>query len=144
MRKIKDYFKIEELVSKQVLLKYGEKRCWFFFDPRILELLLWVRVEINNPITINNWSFGGFFSQRGLRENTCSIVMSKNINNQIYLSAHVLGMAFDFDVKGMSAEQVRKWLKDNKENAPHSFRLEEKVNWVHIDVMTDKFDTFNP
>jgi len=142
--KLKEYFKIEELVSKQVLWKYGEERSWLFFDPRLLELLLWVRVTLNKPITVNNWSFGGAFSQRGLRENTCNIVKSKVLNNQTYLSAHVLGMAVDFDVKGMTAQEVRDWLKDKKDNAPYPFRYENKVNWVHLDVMTDKFDTFNP
>ena len=112
--KLKEYFKIEELVSKQVLWKYGEERSWLFFDPRLLELLLWVRVTLNKPITVNNWSFGGAFSQRGLRENTCNIVKSKVLNNQTYLSAHVLGMAVDFDVKGMTAQEVRDWLKDKK------------------------------
>jgi hypothetical protein len=39
-------------------------------------------------------------------------------------------MIGDFDVKGIVAEDVRKWIKDNQILLPHPIRLEEDVNWV--------------
>ena len=47
------------------------------------------------------------------------------------------GTAVDFDVQGMSAEEVRKWIERNKVLLPYPIRLEEGVNWVHLDMRND-------
>ena len=86
---------------------------------------------------INTWSSGGKFSQRGLRCNICDLVKSKTLSNRLYLSAHMQGTAVDFDVQGMSAEEVRKWIERNKVLLPYPIRLEEGVNWVHLDMRND-------
>ncbi len=130
--KLKRYFSIKELVSEAVYLKYGET-AWQFFDVRLLETLLFIREELDLPITINNWHLGGQFEQRGFRENTCDLVYIKTLNDAIYCSAHVTGQAIDFDVKVMSAEAVRKWLIENQDLLPHNIRLEYGINWVHLD-----------
>ena len=96
---IKKYFKIEELVDKTVFEKYGES-AWKFIDKDLLACLLVVREGIGFPMTINNWKWGGNFSQRGLRHNMSSLVKNKT---KLYLSAHIFGKAVDFDVQGMSA-----------------------------------------
>jgi len=132
MKKCK-HFKIYELVSKQVYEKYGETS-WQFFDPRLLMTIDWIRERLNKSITINNWEWGGGFSQRGLRENTSEIVRDKTNRDLIYLSGHVLGMAVDFDVEGMTAQEVRDWLEENKDELPYAIRLEKDVIWVHLDV----------
>tara|TARA_R110000803_G_scaffold44651_1_gene94444 strand:+ start:274 stop:750 length:477 start_codon:yes stop_codon:yes gene_type:complete len=138
---IKEYFCIEEFVSKPVFDKYGEK-AWQFLSIRMLHTMLIIRKELGLSITINNWKWGGKFSQRGLRENTSQIVMGKNRLGKIYLSAHVLGRAVDFDVKGMEAYKVRLWLKDNYDKLPYSIRLENEMNgkqisWVHLDTYSN-------
>lgn len=139
-----EYFKIEELVSPAVLNKYGEDMSWSFFDQKLLINLEWIRRELDRPITVNTWHVGGRFSQRGLRENTSQIVYDKTVRNKTYLSAHVLGKGVDLDVKGMTAQEVRSWLVSNRHRVPYPFRLEEGVDWVHLDVMTYKFKTFKP
>lgn len=35
---------------------------------------------------------------------------------------------------GMRAETVREWIKQHKNEAPYPFRVENDVNWMHIDV----------
>jgi heat shock protein HspQ len=35
----------------------------------------------------------------------------------------------------MDAEEVRRWIHDNKDTLPHNIRLEKDVPWVHIDVI---------
>jgi hypothetical protein len=133
---IKDYFKIEELVSPAVLSRYGEKASWSFFDPRLLANLIWIRRTRGNRIRIN----AGSSQQRGLRENTCRIVKSKTDRNQLYLSQHVLGSGVDFnETNGDSAEVIRNWIEENQAKLPYKCRLEWKKNgapisWVHIDV----------
>lgn len=135
---IKDYFNIKELVCPHVYDKFGEY-AWQFFDPRLLDTLLVIREKIGKPIVVNNWAVGGDFSQRGLRCNICALVKEKTALEKLYMSAHNQGMAVDFDVTGMKAEEVRKWIKGNQIFLPYPIRLEEGVNWVHLDVRSDGF-----
>jgi len=139
---IKKYFTIQEFVSKKVYKKHGE-RAWKFICPRLLHTLLVIRIMIDKPITINNWHVGGKFSQRGLRSNLSSIFMSKFKKGRMYLSAHVLGRAVDFDVAGMTAPEVRQWLKGAYKHLPYKIRLEnemkgKQINWVHLDMFWEK------
>lgn len=133
IERIKKYFEIEELVCKHVYDKFGDD-AWKFFDPRLLETLLWIREKLGKPIYVNNWQIGGDLSQRGLRCNRCALVKEKTRLEKVYMSAHIQGMGIDFDVKGMSALQVRNWLKEHQEELPHAIRTEADVNWIHFDV----------
>lgn len=139
---IKKYFKIQEFVNKATFKKYGESS-WQFLCPRLLHTMLIIRKEINKPITINTWFNGGRFSQRGLRTNIGQIVKSKTLKGRMYLSAHVMGKAVDFDVKGLSSEEVRDWISLNSEKIPYKIRLEQNmkgnpISWVHLDVFYNK------
>lgn len=136
MATIKDYFDIRELTCPHVYDKFREY-AWNFFDPRLLDTLLVIREKIGKPIYVNNWDMGGNFTQRGFRCNICPLVKEKTALEKLYITAHNQGMGVDFDVKGMSAEEVRKWIVDNKIFLPHPIRLESDVNWVHLDVRTD-------
>ena len=135
---LKKYFNIHELVSPKVYNKMGSG-AWCLFDTDALETLLFIRENLGKSITINNWFWGGKFKQRGFRENTSSIVSKKTEKDVVYLSGHVIGKAFDFDVKGMEAEEVRDWLKEKASELPCKIRLEHKkngepINWVHLDT----------
>ena len=136
MATIKDYFDIRELTCPHVYDKFREY-AWNFFDHRLLDTLLVIREKIGKPIYVNNWDMGGNFTQRGFRCNICPLVKEKTALEKLYVTAHNQGMGVDFDVKGMSAEEVRKWIVDNKIFLPHPIRLESDVNWVHLDVRTD-------
>lgn len=133
---IKKYFGIKELVCRHVYNKHGEN-AWAFFDPRLLETLLWIREHIGKPIIVNNWSSGGTYTQRGLRCNLCELVRSKTNSQTLYMSAHIQGTAVDFDVVGMTAAKVRMWLFAHASELPHPIRIEAAVSWVHLDVRTD-------
>lgn len=124
------YFTLKEVVSPTVIEKRKEK-AWAVFDIRLLDVMVWVREGIGKPITINH----GTSVQRGFRENICQIVKDKTAQGILYVSGHPLGKAFDFDVKGMKAEDVRKWIREHIDECPWPIRLEKKVSWVHIDVM---------
>lgn len=130
MKTIKDYFSIKELVCKDVADKWGDV-AWNFFDPRLLETILFIRGNLGKPMTINNWASGGTFSQRGFRCNLCDLVKGKKT---LYCSSHMRGQGVDFDVKGMSAEAARQWIINNAFRFPYPIRLEKDVNWVHLDV----------
>lgn len=130
------YFEVQELVCPHVYNKWKHNPdfIWNFFDPRLLKTLDYLREKLNKPITANNWSVGGNFSQRGLRCNMCDIVRSKTNSSQIYVSSHILGRACDFDVKGMTAQEVRNWIISHSSELPYPLSLEDKVSWVHIDM----------
>ena len=130
INELKNYFDVTELVCPHVYNRFKDSS-WYFFDKDLLEVLLWLRKTIDKPITVNNWKNGGQFSQRGIRCNCCQLVKSKS---QTYMSAHILGKGVDLDVKGMTAEQTRQWIKEHKDELPHNIRLEKGVNWVHLDV----------
>lgn len=136
--RIKKYFQIHELVDEDVYNKWRES-AWKFIDDKLIETLLVIREGLDKPMTINNWKWGGNFSQRGLRHNRSPLVIGKK---GVYLSAHMLGKAADFDVKGMTAEEVREWIEENEDMFPHKVRLEHKlkgkiIGWCHIDVYDD-------
>ena len=50
------------------------------------------------------------------------------------MSSHILGKACDFDVKDMTSLEVRSWIISHANELPFSLSLEDKVNWVHIDM----------
>lgn len=135
---LKKYFKIQEFVDKATYDKWGEN-AWNFFDDRLLETILVLRRDILKvPLVINDWSWGGKNSQRGLRTNLSPLVKAKTDAGVLYLSAHLRGCAVDFVSSKMTAEQMRTLIKANVSKLPYFIRLEvgEKVTWVHVDTMT--------
>lgn len=134
---LKKYFDIRELVCRDVYKAFGEK-AWQFFDLQFLEMLLITRRDINTEgMIVNNWHVGKSYSQRGLRCNICDISEEKTKAGQIYMSAHCNGAALDYDVPGLTAQQVRQRVLYNSDKFPFKIRLEGGVNWVHQDIYDD-------
>ncbi len=139
-------FDIKELVCPDVYERDGEV-AWRYFRPVLIDFLDWFRENINKPVYINNWQWGGNKTQRGYRCNLCPIVASKK---KLYVSAHMLGAAVDFNVQDMSPNEVRKWLKENiheffNDNRQYKrkCRLEsagKAPTWVHIDFYDHNAD----
>ena len=107
-------------------------QAWQFLDPRLIITIDWIRKQLDKPIEINNYHWGGKDTQSGLRCNICNLVKSKTDKGQVYMSAHNEGQAVDFSVEGMTAEAVRNWLVT--QDLPYPIRLEAGVDWVHLDV----------
>ena len=107
---LKNHFNIKELVCPHCYDKFNDKS-WQFLSTEILSVLYTLRYEIFKcPIVINTWAMKGTLSQRGLRCNRCSLVKDKKT---VYLSAHQLGKALDFNVEGYTTEEVYQKIKDN-------------------------------
>ena len=142
IKELKKYFKIYELVGPQTYKKHGE-RAWRFFSTDALLMLLITRENLKRPMTINNWFWGGPFSQRGLRTNIQNLFRQITKSFKLYLSGHVLGEAFDFDVEEMTAEEVRQWVLENQHRYPSKIRMEhlkngKPINWVHMDAIQEE------
>lgn len=134
IKELGSYFDLQELVGPK---EYGRDKnlCWRYFRTELLHTLLVVRRDIlKTPMTVNNWNAGGSFFQRGFRSNISDIVKKKTIAGDLYISAHALGCAVDFDAKSMSAEEARSKIISNKNLLPYPIRLEKGVTWVHLDT----------
>lgn len=122
------YFKIQELVDPVTYELMGENS-WSLFDTTLLSTLDRLRDRYKVPITINNWHNKppNPFKYRGFRPSDCDVGAKR--------SMHRVGKAVDFDVYGMTAEQVRRDLLANQEHLDIMFinRIETGVSWVHID-----------
>lgn len=129
---LKGNFKIQELVCPHCYKKFGDES-WQFLSTEILSVLYTLRYEIFNcPITVNTWAMKGTLSQRGLRCNRCSLVKDKKT---VYLSAHQLGKALDFNVEGYTTEEAYQKIKDNIDKFEYPIRIEvNTTTWAHIDV----------
>lgn len=128
IRELHKYFQVSELVCEHTHSKWGE-RSWQFLDTDYLHALLIIRRDILQLPMRCNYSGA---NQRGLRCNMCELVKEKTKN---YLSSHILGKAGDFSVKGLTAQEARERIKNNAHLLPCNIRLEDKVTWLHFDVL---------
>ncbi len=124
------YFDVRELVCRHVWGRFGNGS-WDFFDTDLLKALLWLRLLVGRPVYVNNWVSGGVYDERGLRCNMCGTVRGKG---WCYMSMHIFGKAVDCTVDGMDAWSVRSLIMENADSLPCGIRLEDGVNWVHLDV----------
>lgn len=145
MALIAENFIIQELVCQDVYNKFREK-AWQFFDPRLIITLDWIRNRMNKPIYVNNWDIGGKFDERGLRCNLCSLVKNATDKDMLYMTSHLRAQAADFDIPGMVAEEIRRWLIARKNFLPYPIRVEDDVSWCHLDVQDtgEKLYIFKP
>lgn len=137
------YFGIKELVSPIVYNKWGEQ-AWMFFKESTLKGLDFIRESYGQPIIINNWSTGGTLRQCGLRSNLDDLMLEKTKADNLYLSAHVLGVGFDLHDK--YGHNNKLWshchnlMTQKKAGDFHRIEAIEKTpNWVHV----DEFQTAN-
>ena len=130
------HFGIKELVCQHVYDKY-KNFAWNFFDFRLIVTINTLRDRINKAIYVNSWDSGGKFDERGLRCPHCGIVKSKT---DLYMSAHCLGKGVDLEVEGLIAQEVRDWIILHKNWWPYPIRLEDGVDWVHVDTYNNEDD----
>lgn len=126
--KISEHFDLRELVDPSTFENEGENAI-NFIDNRIPALLEKIRQLCGNkPMTINNWHTGGKFQYRGFRPKYVKVGAAK--------SMHKSGKAVDFDVKGMTADEVRGVLRLNQIELMKLglTRIETGTSWVHIDL----------
>lgn len=141
---LKKYFEVQELVCPHTWDKFGVQS-WVVLSTELLETILYLRDKLfARPIYVNRSNQ----TQRGFRCNICPISASKTFRYEPYASAHCTGNAIDFDVKGMTAEEARKRIKDYANLLPYKVRLEKGTSWVHLDVYNfpsnGKVEEFNP
>ncbi len=136
IEQFKKYFDLREVVSKKVFERYGEQ-AWQFFDPRLLEVVIWLRKSMGIPLVCNNWANGGSLQQRGFRANLDQMVYDKTKQGKFYCSAHCRGMGIDLSSGRATAPSIRQYIRTHMAQCPYPIRLEDDKSaptWVHIDV----------
>ncbi len=149
------HFSLKELVPKHVYDKWGEK-AWMFLDFRALKTLEWLRDELGQ-CTVNNWAWGGEYSQSGLRTHEFYMQGGNELRPEYIakemiadsFSQHKYGRAFDCKFKNHTADEVRQFIKDKWRIYGYEWpvTLEEDVSWVHFDTrhqLENKIYTFKP
>ncbi len=121
---IPKYFKPEELVPPDIFEKRGDKSIELI-DERVLFTLDRLR-ETFGTCTVNNWSYGGPYSQSGLR--------TSDSEDYSPTSQHTFGRAMDCKFKNVPAAQVREQVIENKILYPYITFIEDDVSWFHFDV----------
>lgn len=124
------HFTIEEFVPKVVFDEFGENSKWFI-RPELVKLAEFVRNWFGHPVIINNWHVDGNFQYRGYRP--CSYSRGGKF------SQHRLGTAMDFNIKGMTPQDVYKEIIDNKINflimgLTTMEDIKDTPTWTHIDI----------
>lgn len=143
------YFCIEEIVPGDVFKAKENKIIKLhnlieIFHENAIRTLIEIRDLFAYPITINDWEWGGPWHYRGYRPASYYSATS--------YSQHLFGNAFDFDVKGHTANEAREKIIQWKKEGflKYLTGLELNINWVHIDCrISDQLDenglfTFNP
>lgn len=130
LSEIRQYFDISELVCPHILKKWKDDS-WQFLDTDYLHALLVIRRDILKVPMIGN---NALHKQRGMRCNLCDMVKGKK---ELYLSAHLLGKAGDFTIKGMTISQAIKAIALNEDKLPCNIRIELDVSWLHLDVRSN-------
>lgn len=128
IRELHNYFQVRELVCEHTFSQWGEKS-WQFLDTAFLAALLVIRRDIIQAPMFCNYDGA---TQRGLRCNLCQIVKDKT---ELYLSSHIFGQAGDFIIKGLTAEQARRRIREMQHLLPCPVRMEKGVSWLHFDVL---------
>jgi hypothetical protein len=134
------HFIMEELVPPEIYNNYGNKALRFL-DKEMLMMIDGIREFFGEPISINNWKWGGQFSLRGFRPLNTGV-------GALY-SQHKFGRAADMDIRNYTAEEARKAILDNQKSPLLNWVrvIEDKVNWLHCDcrnIVADEIAVIQP
>ena len=119
--RLTDHFQVEELVSPYYIDTYGAKKMKKIirrYNPLMLLGLENLKAFLNGEaITINNYLFGGSYTNSGLRHWSTTVGAE--------LSAHKFLQATDNKYKNTDPKEVEQQIMDNQEMHPYIVRMED-------------------
>jgi len=149
MGKITENFRVEEFVPQKIFQKYGDKSVWFV-DPKIIRIAQLLREYFDKSMTINNWHNGGSFNYRGFRDDSFYYQWDANLSaykskRKGKLSQHRMGRAIDFNVSGLTSDEVRAEILKNESEWMELgvTTLEDGAyapTWCHLDIRNTGLD----
>lgn len=117
-----EVYTIEDMTAKEPYMQKG----WALMDSKLLETIDVIRDIVGYPLICNTWYQDGSRRYSGYRTMGCTTGVAK--------SQHKLGKAVDLICPYMTAEEMRQVIIANKDRLPYPIRIEDGVNWLHIDV----------
>jgi hypothetical protein len=148
------HFTLSELVCPHVLEAWGSM-AWPWIDERLAMTIDFLRDQFKAPIYVNNYDMPEdvrlklglpLFDERGLRCIQCDIVKKASKAGRVYCSSHIRFQAVDFNVHGMTPDNVSLWLLSNYLLLPFPIRVEKGTKgWTHLDTSnagTNKVELF--
>lgn len=118
------WFELHELLPPEVCR--GEEG-WKLIDDKLKETIDCLREEIiQAPLICNTWHMGGSRKWSGYRTKDCPVGAAR--------SQHKSGRAVDLLCYKYTAEQMRQMILDKQDMLPYPIRMEDGVNWLHVDV----------
>jgi len=134
--KLNTYFEMQEFLPPEEykLVESSENPLEAFYklvDKRIIDLAVFVREFFGKPVRVNTWHLGGQFKERGWR--------NKRTKTGAKYSDHKIGKAFDFNVVGLTDNEVKEKIMQNEKlfYAAGVRRMEHKnyaTTWTHLSV----------
>lgn len=126
-----EHFKLQELLPQELmeaLVDVHDDVLWGVFDENLLRGLDWMKgLFPRGTITINDWEWGGEYSQSGLRTKRSKYYSST--------SMHSIGKASDLKFSAYSMGEVLNKLR-LVEDSPYIRRIENGTDgWIHVDVL---------
>lgn len=124
-------FVMQEFVPREIFNLYGQKSMWFI-SQGVVTSMVFLRNWFDASITINNWHTGGKFQNRAYR------VPDSNVGAR--LSQHKFGKAIDFNVAGLTSDEVAKRIMDNWDELRTNVSfttIEDPAftkGWTHLDT----------
>lgn len=130
------YFDLQELVCPHIYNQYGEY-AWNLIPQWLITTMDNIREHFNKPVYINNYKWNGGNSQRTIRCPKCELYSDHLKSGKLYMSAHVLFQAVDFNIKGMTSKEIVDEIIKHQDKFPYIKRIENTnytPTWVHIDT----------
>ena len=127
--RVSEIFILEEFVDPDTFQKFGKKSLWFI-DPKIINIIQYIRMAIDKPITVNNWHTGGTYQQSGFRPPQ-SMIGAKMGQHRFGRAADIkcdipLADLFDFMTKNFKIlSSLGLTTIENIEKTP---------TWLHLDI----------
>ena len=130
MGKISKNFRLQEFVNEDAYKRLGDSAIWLL-DPKIIKVAQKIRNHFDKPMDINTWMFRGKGKRlqwRGFRPSSYA--------KCAYFSQHKMGRAIDFNVSGISAEEVQEELQNASVQKTVGYSAIEvgTPTWTHIDI----------
>lgn len=119
-----------ELIPRSIHNQWGQ-RATMFIDPRLPGAVQWIRDRFGRPVIVNNWPTGGALHNRGFRPPAATVGAT--------LSQHRFGRAVDFNVMGITPQEVYADIMANQEAYMNAgWTTVEDVaftpSWTHLDL----------
>ena len=131
-------FKIQELVSPELYDMLGDNT-WKLFDKGFLEDVDRFASDVKRDlgvsgVIINDWLWGGGYTQSGFREMSSSVGAAR--------SAHKSGKAVDMKFKGCTIKDAYDYLIKYQDRYPNISRVEDIAyteSWLHVDCKASDY-----